>query len=504
MAEEIQKRTLYRHPLAAVGGSLFLAGAFLFLILLFYDFSAAHENPYRSLVTFVAVPFIITLGAVLFLIAIWRQVKQAREQGRKVRFSLSIDPTDPKYMRNLWLFLGLLAGLLVVVVYSGTKAYDATDSVAFCGETCHSVMHPQFVTYHNSPHARVPCVECHIGPGASFWVQSKIDGIRQVYAIMFNTYQKPIHTPIMNLRPAQQTCEGCHWPEQFYGEKLLTRTYYRTDEENSPWTINLLMKIGGGNPRTGREEGIHWHMISANHVEYIATDEKRQKIPWVRMISEEGDTVVYTREGDSIPDPTSPDVEVRKFDCIDCHNRPSHKFLPPATSMNLALSTRDISPDLPYIREQGLELLNADYSNKDSALHAIDVGLHEYYQEKYPDTVAAMQTEIGQAVQSLQKIYRLNFFPSMDTDYRARENNLSHFVNDGCFRCHDGSMKSASGKAISHDCRSCHLIVAQGPSEDVGELTSDVTGLEFQHPEDIFEAWREMKCTDCHTPESGY
>jgi hypothetical protein len=500
----IQTRTVFRHPLAAVGGALFLAGGFLFLILLFFDFTAGNENPYRALVTWVGVPFVITVGFLMFMLAIRQQVRQARREGRKVRFNLSIDPSDPVYMRNLWLFLALCAGLLLLVVYSGTQAYEATDSVAFCGETCHTVMEPQAVTYHNSAHARVPCVECHIGPGASFYVRSKVDGIRQLFATALNTYSRPIETPVANLRPSRETCENCHWPQQFYGEKLVTRTYYKTDETNSPWTISLLLKIGGGNPRTGVKEGIHWHMVTANEIQYVAADPKRQDIRWVRMVSQEGDTVIYTKQGSDLPDFTSSETDVRTFDCMDCHNRPSHKFLAPATSLNLALSTHQISKDIPYIRQVGLEVLNAEYGTREEAQRRIRDDLQSYYEENYPDYLTANADVVEQATERILHIYNSNFFPEMKTDYRERENHLSHFVNDGCFRCHNPEMQDAEGNAISSDCNSCHLIIAQGPSESPDSLQTDIAGLFFEHPEDIDGMWQDMKCTDCHTPEQGY
>ncbi len=502
MEEPIKKRTLFRHPLAAVGGSIFLAGGFFFVILLLMDLTTSAENPYQSLVTFVLAPAIITLGFVLFLVSAWIQVRAAKKSGEKVKFRLSIEPTDPAYMKNLWVFLGLTAVLLFLVGYSGTRAFEATETVTFCGETCHTVMAPQNVTYHNSPHARVSCVDCHIGPGASFWVKSKIDGLRQVYATAFNTYSRPIETPVRNLRPAQQTCEECHWPRQFYGTKMVARTYYRTDENNSPWTINLLMKIGGGNPRTGKLEGIHWHMLTANTVEYIATDEKRQEISWVRVTRENGDTVVYTSDGEI--DPEDPALEVRQFDCMDCHNRPSHTFLAPATALNLALSTKRISPELPYVRQVGLDLLNEVYEDSEQASAALGTGLQDYYRENYPDIASSKAQAIEAASAALQTIYSENFFPEMKTDYRARENNLSHFVNDGCFRCHNESLTTEDGSHLSYDCQTCHTIVAQGPSELVSDLEMNLAGLDFTHPEDIDGMWQEVKCTECHTPESGY
>lgn len=498
------RRTLFRHPLAAVGGALFLAGGALFVILLMMDLTSSHGNPYRALVTFVVAPALITIGFLLFLLSTWLQVRDARKKGEEIRFTLSIDPSDPQYMKNLWRFLAISAALVILLVYSGYRGYEATDSVGFCGEVCHEVMEPQSVTYHNSPHARVPCVECHIGPGASFWVKSKVDGLRQLYATAVNSYSRPIETPVENLRPAQETCEECHWPQQFYGEKLVTKTYFRSDEENSPHTIKLLVKIGGGNPRTGEMEGIHWHMLGANKIEYIAADRKRQDIIWARLVTADNDTMIYSDPDADLPDLSDPEVEIRQFDCIDCHNRPSHLFQPPATLINLALSTGQISTDLPYVRELGLELLNDEYETKPAALAKIPESLTEYYNDNYPELLTTHAGDIAAAGQALNAMYKNNFFPEMNTDYRVRENNLSHFVNDGCFRCHDGVMENQNGGVVSNDCSTCHLIVAQGPSANLSDLDSDIEGLEFSHPEDIDEAWKDMKCTECHDPESGY
>ncbi|NNC74825.1 MAG: hypothetical protein HKN93_04860, partial [Acidimicrobiia bacterium] len=320
--DEREARSLYRHPMAAVGGALIAAGVFAFVVLAAVDIALPGENPYRSLVTFVGAPAVIAVGLVLFAFAARIQVRKARKLGENVRFMLRVEPSDPRYMRNLWFFLGLTGVLLAIVGWSGFKAYEATDSVSFCGESCH-VMDPQNVTYANGPHARVPCVDCHIGPGGSFWVKSKIDGIRQLVATATNSFDRPIKTPVESLRPAQQTCEGCHWPEQFFGQKLTNRTYFTTDEDNSPWTISLLVNVGGGNPRTGELEGIHWHMLSDIEVEYISTDEQREEIPWVRATNPDtGEVRVYADSDAEYPDPDDPDTEVRVFDCMDCHNRP--------------------------------------------------------------------------------------------------------------------------------------------------------------------------------------
>ncbi|MBT8211897.1 MAG: NapC/NirT family cytochrome c, partial [Acidimicrobiia bacterium] len=417
---EPERRSLYRHPLAALGGALIAAGVFAFVVLAAVDIAFQGENPYRALVTFVGAPAVITVGVIFFLLGARIQVRQARKRGEKVRFMLRVEPSDPRYMRNLWLFLGLTGVFIAIVGWSGFKAYEATDSVSFCGESCH-VMDPQNVTYQNGPHARVACVECHIGPGGSFWVKSKIDGIRQVIATATNSYDRPIKTPVEDLRPAQETCEGCHWPEQFFGQKLIDRTYFRTDEANSPWTISLLVNVGGGNPRTGELEGIHWHMLSDIEVEYIATDERRQEISWVRSTDPEtGEVTVYADADREYPDPDDPDTEIRSFDCMDCHNRPSHSFQPPATSLNLELTNGNLSSELPFIRRLGLDLLNAEYETHDEATAAIADGLQNFYNTEYPDEADDFADRIRQATEVLQRVYVNNFFPEYKTDYRAR------------------------------------------------------------------------------------
>jgi hypothetical protein len=501
----VEARSLYRHPLAAIGGALVLGGTLVFVLLVVIDLTSGGENAYRSLVTYFAVPAVAVVGVLLFLLAMRIQVVGARKRGEKVRFNLRIEPSNPKYMRSLWLFLGLGVVILITTGWAGLKGYETTDSVAFCGETCHTVMEPENTTYQNSPHAQVPCAECHIGSGASFWVRSKIDGIRQVVKTVTNTYDRPIATPVESLRPAQQTCEQCHWPSQFYGRKLVTQHYYRSDEANSPWTISLAVNVGGGEgSQDAGSDGIHYHMLAGKTIEYLAIDDKRQVIPWVRVTRADGSVSVFSDPSLSYPDPEDEDTDLRVFDCVDCHNRPSHKFLPPAVAVNEGIALGSISDDLPFVRRNGLELLNASYETQEDAEDSIRSALAAFYSETYPDRAGAFSSDIDRAADTLVDIYSRNFFPEMKTDYRAHLNNLSHFVNEGCFRCHGSDKVDEVGTTITKDCDSCHTIVAQGPSDDLTELDQNLNGLEFVHPVDIGEQWREINCTGCHTPEEGY
>jgi hypothetical protein len=107
-----------------------------------------------------------------------------------------------------------------LLVVSGYQLYDFTDSTAFCGRICHKVMYPEYTTYQASPHSRVLCSDCHVGSGASYLVKSKISGVPQIFHTLFNTYPRPITSPVENLRPARETCEQCHWPDKFEGDML--------------------------------------------------------------------------------------------------------------------------------------------------------------------------------------------------------------------------------------------------------------------------------------------
>ena len=129
------------------------------------------------------------------------------------------------------------------------QTYQYTDSVQFCGTACHVPMKPEYTTYLQSPHARVACVECHVGPGADWYVRSKLNGVHQLFDVVLNTVPRPIETPLGNLRPARETCEQCHWPQRFIGDIDRTDYHYLSDETNTPFAVRLELKVGGGRAR---------------------------------------------------------------------------------------------------------------------------------------------------------------------------------------------------------------------------------------------------------------
>ncbi len=475
-----RRPSVFQNWISLVGLVLAACAFFAVLFLIAMDFLQGFENPYMGILTYIVAPAFLTLGLILIVGgALWERRRRHHLAPGEVPRYLRIDFNIPHH-RNMFLTVSIVTAVfLLMTAFGSYQTYHFTESVQFCGLTCHRVMQPEYTAYQNSPHARVACAECHIGPGASWFVKSKLSGSYQVYATLANKYPRPIPTPIENLRPAQETCEQCHWPQKFYGNAERVNRHFLADETNTPWTIQLLMKVGGGDPTHGPVGGIHWHMNIANKVEYIASDRGRQKIPWVRLTDRDGKTTVFESEEGKLTPQQIAAAQPRRMDCMDCHNRPAHNFQPPVRAVNIALATGRISTNIPNIKRLAVEALTAEYATTEEAMQKIA--------EKVPP----------EAVAEVQRIYRQNFFPEMKVNWRAYPNNIGHTIFPGCYRCHDGKHKSAEGKVITHDCNACHTIIAQGSGEKLATISAQ--GLEFEHPVDIADMWKEMNCAECHT-----
>ena len=476
---------VYRNRARVTGLIIVLGSVFSFLLLLALDVLAPSTNPYLGILAYLIVPFFMVIGLALMIAGmIVRRRWIVRHAGGQPPPFLLLDLTKPHARRRLVILMVGGVFFLFFVAVASYRSYHFSESVQFCGQTCHAVMKPEFTAYPHSAHARISCSACHIGPGAEWYVKAKISGLRQVYAVSFNKFERPIKTPIRNLRPAQETCEQCHWPEKFTGDLDRIYMHYLSDASNTPFTVRLSLKVGGSDPTHGPVGGIHWHMNVANRVEYIASDERRQVIPWVRMIDRQGVVTEYRTPGFK-PNPAK-DV-VRTMDCMDCHNRPAHIFQNPSAAVDLAMMLGKIDPAMLNVKKTVVEILTKSYSSAEDARQKIATVLHAQY-EKDP--------RCPKLIDAVQEIYRDNFFPEMKTDWKTHPDNLGHKEWPGCFRCHDGEHKTADGKQNikANDCSACHVILAQGRGEQLRQLNPQ--GKSFEHPGgDIGDA----KCSECHT-----
>lgn len=484
---------------AALIGLTIASVSFFMIIVLFAVTAVIGEGGiYLGLVTYILLPAVMLAGLLIALAGILISRKKKSKEIKRPQWPL-IDLSNPKHRRSFFLFFTGASVFLFFSLVGSYEAFHYTESVQFCGRLCHEVMEPEYTAYQHSPHARVSCVECHVGPGADWYVRSKLSGLYQVYSVLTNKYPEPIPTPIENLRPAREVCEQCHWPEKFYAHKLQFKQYYLSDEENTPWDLRLVIKTGPQHQAHGLKEGIHWHINPDIKIEYIAKDERRQELPWVRYTNQAtGEVSVYENQDDPLEPEEIDHAEIRTMDCIDCHNRPSHDFKGPMRFVNEAMTAGDILVEIPEIKMMAMEVCSEEFAETEEAMNAIESELTTYYSDKYPGYYAENQSKIGEAVSSLQELYKRNIFPKMNLTWNTHLDHIGHLNYRGCFRCHNAVHESESGNFIRQDCNLCHIITGQG--EPGNMATSSIREpLEFRHPVDIDEMWKEAACSECHT-----
>jgi nitrate/TMAO reductase-like tetraheme cytochrome c subunit len=466
-------------------GLMIVVGSFFAFLLLFAIDSFAHlANPYIGVLIYLVAPCFTVMGLLLTAFGAWRERRQIVKSAGAMP-AMVINLSRPRDRRILNFFIAGSALFLLITAMGSYHSYHFTESVKFCGQTCHVVMEPELTSYQHSPHARVSCAECHIGPGATWYVRSKLSGAYQVYATIAKKYPRPIPTPVKNLRPAQETCEQCHWPKQFVGNVDRTFTSFLGDKTNPVYSVRMLLKVGGADSSHGPEGGIHWHMNVANMIEYVATDEPRQTIPWVRLTDAQG--VVTEFRSPKFTNSIA-GLPVRRMDCMDCHNRPAHMLESPNDAVNLAMALGKIDTSLPFIKTNAVFALIQPYANGTEAAQKIATFLANQYPGEEP--------KVRPTIAAVQNIYKENFFPEMNASWKVYPDNIGHKDWPGCFRCHDGKHQTADGKKTikANDCNACHLILAQGSGEELEGLTA--RGQEFKHPGDEYD--KAYLCNDCH------
>jgi len=446
-------------------GVVLTTSAFItFLILEAVRLAGFLTNAYVGLVTYLAFPLIFIVGLILIPIG-WRLRK--KQTGKTTRELLE-ERFDESETRGGWLGskLFLTIGTLTIlnVIFMGFlsgRMLHFMDEAHFCGTACHKVMNPEWVTYQDSPHARVKCVQCHVGEGISALVNSKLNGIWQIISLTFSLYEQPIPTPVRQLRPARETCEKCHWPEKFYGSRLKSIVHFQQDESSTPLYTTLLLKVDAGDAR--RRKGIHWHVAPENEVRYMSVADEREEMIWVEMRLDDGS---YRRFVNSeLNDTLAAGNEVRTIDCVDCHNRATHIYESAEAAVDRRLAAALMDHSLPFIKREGLAAIMVDYPDREMALKGISRHLIGFYQRNYPEIAANRAVEIDSAIAVLQAIYNRNIHPQMRIKWGSYANHIGHENDGGCFRCHNSKLADAEGSNISDDCTSCHSLLAYDSGE---------------------------------------
>jgi hypothetical protein len=497
------KRSLWRNWVSYGGGMAIAGGLALTALALLWQLTLARPGPYSGILTFVLFPGIVIAGVATFLLGMLIESRRRRRTGKEeARPYPAVDLNDPKQRARFRLFALVAMVVFVALTFSGYHGFLLTESVPFCGSTCHTQMGPEMAAYEHSPHAKVPCVNCHVGGGAGHYVQSKMNGSKQLFEVLFHTYPRPIPTPIKGLRPARETCEECHWSENNWGSQLYQRPHFRYDEKSTPEQITMLIKVGGGKGAYGA--GIHWHMAVENEVTFVALDQHLQDIPWVRIKRGDGSVTEYTRTVKPIDPAKIAKLPHHKMDCMDCHNRPAHDFDTPDIAVDRALAAGVFSATLPYAKAISVESLSKQYDTRDEAHAGMTKAVKDFYAQKYPPIATARAADIDRMVQGLFDIYDRNVFPEMKVSFDTYESNIGHRNSAGCFRCHDGKHVSPDGKVIVSECKACHTTPERGPQTGMGEALNGTAADQDWHPWQAPQKYLDVKehknvqCWECH------
>ena len=447
--------SLTRNKTSLVGSALLLGALTMMLSLILIQLLGLRGGAYLGIITFLALPLVAGIGLVLVLVGIRRARTRgplSDAQAAKAPFPV-LDFNNVRTRKAALGLIGLSTVSVVVLAGATFKGMEVMDSVEFCGTACHSVMQPEFVAHRRSPHARVACADCHIGPGADWFVKSKLSGAWQVVSVNLGLYPTPIPTPIENLRPSRETCEQCHWPTTFFGDLLKVKSVYTDDETNTELKTAVLLKVGG---LAGRiSSGIHWHVNPDVTIRYRSSAD-RQTIYDVELTRPDGSIDVF--KTDETPEDASP---WRVMDCIDCHNRPTHRYHMPMDEVDSAMANGYMDKTLPYIKREAMRVLQAEYRDHAEATEAIGREIRAFYAQNYPEAAAAKAAAIDKTVAELRAIYTSNVFPQMKVTWGTYPDNSGHFDSPGCWRCHDRKHKTEDGSKISRDCGLCHTILAQ-------------------------------------------
>jgi nitrate/TMAO reductase-like tetraheme cytochrome c subunit len=411
-------------------------------------------GPYLGILTYLILPTLFVVGLALIGIGtiLYRRRMRRLPGGEKMPPLPIFDLNAPRTRVGALMVLSVTVISIVILAGATYKGVEVMESVEFCGLACHSVMKPEHTAYQRSSHSRVRCAECHIGPGADWFVKSKLDGAWQLLAVAFDLYPRPIPTPLHDLRPARETCEQCHWPTRFVGDKLTIRKSYADDEVNTELTTAILLKVGGA--EKDNSVGIHWHVDRDVFIRY-RSNETREEIYEVEFTDKDGSVKVYT-------DRKAPEDGGiwRSMDCVDCHNRPSHRFHTPDSEIDHAIRAGLIDRTLPFVKRESLRIIDTKYASHEEARDVIADKLKSYYAENHPEIAVQRPEDILMTTQTLGDIYAENVFPSMKVWWNTYPDHIGHQNSPGCFRCHGKKLRTSDREFISRDCDVCHTILA--------------------------------------------
>ena len=401
--------------------------------------------------------------------------------------------------RQILLIGGAFILGFIILGIAAIQVWEYSNSVPFCANFCHDVHPEEIDAFEDSYHASIKCVECHMGRvGTLQNILLKASHFRHLPEVIFDNYDRPLESETM--RPANESCELCHWPPSFHGDTVRELPHFLHDRENTAQRVYLILKTAGGTRQRGLGVGIHWHIM--NPVEFVSTAENDDEILWVRTTLPDGRTIEYNDVTKPLTAEQVATSEKHLMDCVDCHNRVGHPFPSPEELTDQALAEGRLDPDLPYAKREMMNLLTGAHASQEAALAAVG-DVRARYETEHPEVAETMAREIQEADDLAQLLLTQLVFEEPGVTWRDFPDHSEHKVFAGCFRCHDGKHLSEDGLSIRLHCNICHsipLVVGAGerpPDMPVGTIPEPASHLETNFIADHrFQA--DDSCAACH------
>jgi hypothetical protein len=399
----------------------------------------------------------------------------------------------------------VVAGIaLAVLGAGGIVAWEYSNSNAFCTDNCHAVHPEEPRAYAVHSHARVQCVECHMGRLPTLQLMTLKAAHYHELLGMVTGYKRPLAAT--TLRPARDSCEGCHWPDIVHYDSVRTRIHYDTDAKSTETRTRLIVHTGGGEAREKATRGIHWHI--AMNVEYASTDEQKRTIPWVRVTDKDGKATTYVDSTSKVGRAEMDQAPKRRMDCIDCHNAAGHAFRNPAIRVDEAIVAGLIDRSIPGVKARALAIID-----KAAPLHGpLDQQIPQFQKiiaEAAPKGAQKPEMKVAEdkfATQMLE-ILKLSEFEAKELTWKSFPNHVGHQDSPGCFRCHDGKHFNEKGQAIRLQCTLCHdlpqVVREDGARSVASTVSAGLTPPDTHNEPNWMHDHRgkvDTSCAMCHGP----
>jgi hypothetical protein len=434
-----------RHWVSAIGVALTTLASISFLAILAIELAGVQRGNYSGIVSYLILPAVFAVG--LVLIPIGLHLLRKREKAGKATGFPVLNFNDAR-LRSIALLVVVLTVVNLMIVSTATfKGLEVMHGDAFCGTTCHNVMQPEAVAHLSTAHAKVYCVDCHIGEGATHFAKAKLRGVTQMLQFFTGDFSRPAPQPT---EVPSAICTRCHATDRFGEERLHVRRMYG-DQEKPVEKITLYRMLVGG-LRDGKWQGVHRH--NGLKIRYLG-DAKRATITEIEVTRPDGSTDKFTAKGVTAP------AGARWFEmgCTDCHSRPAHRFSTAQSVVDKALGRGAIDKDLPFIGREALAVLKTTYPSHDEAKKGIPAAMLASYMKLAPTLDAEGKAKVVAAGNLLAEEWTHNNFPDMKVTWGTYVDYFQH--EPGCFRCHDKNHENAKGEAVQKKCSgACHDIIA--------------------------------------------